>query len=240
MIEVLHSLQLPRHVEGDIDCRSADGQSRGDVTLQRVADHQQFRRMDMLMLTECQKLPLPFVRGDLHIIEIFQQPRPLQLILLILQFPFRKHHHLPACIIHLASYICECRFDARQRCCRQMQQCLAMFQQFGEHARTQVIARHTHGRFENTDGKGLAAITQVGHITRLGIKQFLFRILTIGCNQTVEVLLHSLEMRLTVPQRVIRIKSNHFVWQLGHIPLIIRLALFCSKPLGSAISGISV
>ena len=58
----------------DMDGPGADGQRWGDVTLQGIAHHKQFRGMYALMLTECQKLFLALVAGYLHIVEILEQP----------------------------------------------------------------------------------------------------------------------------------------------------------------------
>ena len=84
VVDVVEVLQLPGDVEGDMDGPGSDGEGRGDVALQRVADHQQFRGMYLLVLAEGQELTLRLVGGDLHIIEILQQARTLQFVLLIL------------------------------------------------------------------------------------------------------------------------------------------------------------
>ena len=108
-----------------------------------------------------------------------------------------------------------------------------MAEQVGQLFCCEMIATHTEGCLDDADGKGLATIAEVGHIATLREKEFMFRILAIGRNETVEMILHLLEMRLAVPQGIVCVESNYFDWQSGHIPLIIRLEDFCSKPLGS-------
>ena len=49
--------------------------------------------MDLLVLTEGKKLTLGLVGGDFHIVEIFQQARTLQFVLLILQLALGEDHH---------------------------------------------------------------------------------------------------------------------------------------------------
>ena len=93
VVDVLKVLQLPGDVEGDVDGPGADGECGGDVALQGVADHQEFRGMDLLMFAEVEELTLRLVGGDLHVVEVFQQTRPFQLILLILQLAFGEDHH---------------------------------------------------------------------------------------------------------------------------------------------------
>ena len=69
MIHVFCVLQLPSHVEGYVNGPGTDGEGWSNITLQRVANHQQLRRMDMLMFAECHEFFLSFVRGYLHIIK---------------------------------------------------------------------------------------------------------------------------------------------------------------------------
>ena len=74
---------------------------------------------------------------------------------------------------------------------------------------------------DDGDGKGLAAITEVGHIARFRLVEFLGGVVTIGCDELVEVLLYGFEMRLTVPEGIVGIEGYDSVWQCGHIPLMI-------------------
>ena len=177
--------------------------------------------MYLLVLTESNKFRLRLVGSNFHIIEILQQPRSLQFILLILQLSLRKHHHPTSSIFHHPSYFLQRLFHFWQRGGWQMEQALAVFQQVGEGRDAQVVACHTHGGLEDADGESLAAIAEVGHIARLRLKKIQLGILTIGRNQAVEVFLHSLEMRLTVPQRVIRIKRNHLILFTIHSSLFL-------------------
>ena len=62
-----------------------------------------------------------------------------------------------------------------------------------------MVATYAEGRLDDRDGEGLTTIAEVGHIARFRFVEFLGRDLTIGCNQLVEMVLHFLEMRLTVP-----------------------------------------
>ena len=71
MIEFFEMLQLPRDVEGDVDGPGTDGQGGCYIALQRVTHHQQFRRVYLLVVAECQELLLALVAGDFHIVEIF-------------------------------------------------------------------------------------------------------------------------------------------------------------------------
>ena len=92
MVDIVEVFQLPGDVEGDMDGPGTDGKRWGDVALQRVADHQQVGGVDALVLTEGQELALGLVGGNLHIVEIVQQSRALQLVLLVLQLALGKHH----------------------------------------------------------------------------------------------------------------------------------------------------
>ena len=77
-----------------MDGPCSDGKCRGAVTFQGVADHQQFRGVNTLMFAQGQELTLGLVGGNLYVIEIFQQARALQLVLLVLQFSFGEADHL--------------------------------------------------------------------------------------------------------------------------------------------------
>ena len=46
VLDIFEVLQLPHHVEGDMDGPGTDGEGRGDVALQRVTHHQQFVGQD--------------------------------------------------------------------------------------------------------------------------------------------------------------------------------------------------
>ena len=51
--------------------------------------------MDVLVFTKRQELFLAFIGGYLHIVEVGQQARALQFVLLILQFTFGESDHAP-------------------------------------------------------------------------------------------------------------------------------------------------
>ena len=121
-----------------------------------------------------------------------------------------------------------------------MKQLLAVGEEFLELGSREIIAGNMQGGLDDADGECLATIAKVGHVATLCEEKFVFGIFAVGCDETVEMILHLLEMRLAVPQGVIRIECDHFDWQSGHIPLIIRLEDFCSKPLGHCTSGTSV
>ena len=121
-----------------------------------------------------------------------------------------------------------------------MEQLFAVGKKFLELGSGEVVASDMQGGLDDADGKCLATIAKVSHIAALREEEFVLRVFAIGCNETVEMILYLLEMRLAVPQGIVSIESNYFDWQSGHIPLIIRLEDFCSKPLGSCISGTSV
>lgn len=70
-----------------------------------------------------------------------------------------------------------------------------------------MTATNTQGRLYYRYGEGLAAITQVGHITRLGDEQLACRVVAIRLNELVEMILYGLEMRLTIPKRVVGIEG---------------------------------
>ncbi len=72
-----------------------------------------------------------------------------------------------------------------------------------------MTAANAQGRLYYRYGEGLAAITQVGHISRLGNEQLAGRIVAIRLNELVEMILYGFEMRLTIPKRVIGIESYH-------------------------------
>ena len=121
-----------------------------------------------------------------------------------------------------------------------MQQRLAVSEQVFQLGGREVITGDVQGSLDDTDGECLATVAEIGHIATLCEEEFVLRVFTVGRNQTVEMVLHLLEVRLAVPESVIRVKCDYFDWQSGHIPLIIRLDDFFSKPLGSCTSGTSV
>ena len=121
-----------------------------------------------------------------------------------------------------------------------MEQLFAMGQEFFQLGGGDVVASDTQGGLDDTDGEGLATVSEVSHITAFRKEKFVFGVFAVGCDETVEMVLHLLEMRLAVPQGVVSVEGDYFDWQSGHIPLIIRLEDFCSKPLGSCTSGTSV
>ena len=71
VVNIIKVLQLPRYVKGDMDGPCANGQCWRAVAFQRVANHQQFRRVNALMLAQGEELALGLVGGDFHIVEIF-------------------------------------------------------------------------------------------------------------------------------------------------------------------------
>jgi hypothetical protein len=70
-----------------------------------------------------------------------------------------------------------------------------------------MTAANAQGRLYYRYGEGLAAITQVGHITRLGDEQLACRVVAIRLYELVEMILYGLEMRLTIPKRVVGIEG---------------------------------
>ena len=82
-----------------------------------------------------------------------------------------------------------------------------------------MVAPHAEGRLDDGDGEGLAAVAEVGHVAALRLEQFSGRVLAVGCNETVEVILYGLEVRLAVPKGVVGIEGDYSErWQCGHIP----------------------
>ena len=84
VVDVIKMFQLPRDVEGDMNGPGPNSEGGSDVALQRVADHQQFLGMYLLVFAEGEELTLRLVGGDFHIVEVFQQARTFQFVLLIL------------------------------------------------------------------------------------------------------------------------------------------------------------
>ena len=99
MVDVVEVFQLPGDMKGDVYGPGTDGEGRGNIALEGVADHQQFRGVYLLVLTEGEKFALGLVGSDLNVVEVLQQTATLQLIFLILQFTLGEDHHLHAFIL---------------------------------------------------------------------------------------------------------------------------------------------
>ena len=147
------------------------------------------------MLTELLELYLGLIRRNLYMREVLCQSAALQFVLLILQFAFGKDDQP----IGIGLQPLQGLLDLRQRGGREVEQRLAVAEQVGQLFCGEVVATHTEGRLDDADGKGLAAIAEVSHIARFGLEKFLGRNVTIGCDETVEMVLYFLEVRLTVP-----------------------------------------
>ena len=105
----------------DIKCRS-------DIALQRVTHHEKLRGQNLQTLTELRELCFGFITGDFYMREILIQMAAIQLILLILQLAFGKHHKT----IGIGLQTLQCFLYLRQWCGRQMQQLLAVRQQLSQ------------------------------------------------------------------------------------------------------------
>ena len=70
-----------------------------------------------------------------------------------------------------------------------------------------MTATNAQGRLYNRYGESLATVTQIGHIARFGIEQLAGGIVAIRLNKAVEVFLYFIEVRLTIPKRVVGIES---------------------------------
>ena len=175
------------------------------------------------MLAKLLKLHLRLIRRNLHMGEIFGKATAVKFVLLIQQLAFREDHQT----LRLGLKTLQGLFDLWQRGGWQVEQRLAVTEQVGEFCRRQMVTAYTEGRLYDGDGKGLATIAEIGHVTAFRLEQFFGGIFTIGCNETVEVILHFFKMRLAVPEGVVGIKgdytnvTHHFFWQCGHIPFII-------------------
>ena len=100
-----------------------------------------------------------------------------------------------------------------------MEQALAVTEQISEFFCRQMVTTYTKGCLYDGDSEGLATIAEICHVTTFRLKQFFGGIFTIGCDETIEVVLYSFKMRLAVPEGVIGIEGDHSErWQCGHIP----------------------
>lgn len=73
VVDVIKMLELPSDMERDVDGPGTNGEGGGDVALEGVADHQQFRGVYLLVLAESEEFALGLVGGNLHVIEVLQQ-----------------------------------------------------------------------------------------------------------------------------------------------------------------------
>ena len=85
VFDVLRMLQLPCNVEWDMDGPSTDVERRGDITLERVAHHQQLMGHNVKMLAEQLELCLGLIGCYLYVREILAKTAAMKLILLVLK-----------------------------------------------------------------------------------------------------------------------------------------------------------
>ena len=205
VLDILEMLQLPSDVKGNMYGRSPDVKGRGNVTLQRVSYHQQFLRKDTQMFAELLEFHLGLVRGNLDMREVLHQSTTFQFVLLILQLAFGKDDET----VWIGLQALQGLFYLWQGGSRQVEQQLTMAKQICQFWCREMIAAHTESSLDDTDGEGLAAIAKVSHIARLRLVEFLGRVVTVGCDELVEMVLYGFEVRLAVPEGVIGIEGNH-------------------------------
>ena len=81
-----------------------------------------------------------------------------------------------------------------------------------------MVAAYAEGCLDDGDGEGLTAIAEIGHVAALRLEQFSGGVFTIGRNQTVEVVLYGLEVRLAVPEGVVGIEGDDTdITQVDHL-----------------------
>ncbi len=151
--------------------------------------------------------------------EIAVEPRTLQFVLLVLQLALGENGQPVAAFRQLAQGM----LHLGKRRGRQLQQLFAMGQQFGQFIGRNLFAAYAQGSLYHRDGERLAAIPQVGHVAALGLEEFRLGVVAIGGDEPVEMLLHMVEMRLAVPQRIVGIECNYpYVLDVYHVNCILK------------------